>query len=159
MVRIRPIIKEEIKLVFQWSESTEEFLNQWSNFAFPLNRAQIVERIDSSDYIVFIIEYANTPVGTIQIFKIDSVTNSAKVGCYLIDSTYRGKGIGTEALTKVVTYAFKDMKLKKLTLSVFDYNKGAQECYKKCGFKKTGEFQHPNGWIGYNMEICINDVI
>lgn len=142
---------EDIKKILSWNDTTEAFLKQWSNFTYPLTEEQYLERIKSDDFFVFSINYDGTLVGTIQIFKINNESRTARVGCYLINPQMRGKGIGTSALELLTDYAFKEMGLDTLELGVFDYNIGAIKCYQNAGFIKTGEYQHPMGWIGFNM--------
>lgn len=103
--------------------------------------------------MVFSIEKDGKMVGTIQMFRFDWDNANARIGCYLIAPEERGKGIGTDALTKLVEYAFQELHLKKLDLGVFDYNSGAVKCYEKVGFTKVNEYMHPNGWLGFIMEI------
>ncbi len=153
MVNIRLANNYDIENFLEWNEEGDDFLCQWSNYHYPLTKNQIEYRIGSDQFYVFSIESDDTLVGTIQLFKFDNEEKSAKVGCFLIDPNYRNKGIGKEAICLVTKYAFEELKLCKLQLAVFDFNKSAIKCYEKCGFIKCGQYIHQKGWIGYNMEI------
>jgi RimJ/RimL family protein N-acetyltransferase len=153
MVSLRNMTVSEIQNVLKWNDNGEAFLKQWSNFSYPLTTDQLESRINSDDYMVFSIDKDGKMVGTVQMFKFDWDNAAARIGCYLIDPQERGKGTGTDALTKLVHYAFDDLGLKKLELGVFDYNTGALKCYEKVGFVKVNEYMHPMGWAGYTMEI------
>lgn len=153
MVCLKNMLVEEIQNVLKWNNDGEDFLKQWSNFSYPLTIEQLESRINSDDYMVFSIEKDGKMVGTIQMFKFDWDNATSRVGCYLIDPQERGKKIGTDALSKLIHYAFNELNLKKLELGVFDYNVGALKCYEKVGFIKVGEYKHPMGWVGYNMEL------
>jgi len=54
---------------------------------------------------------------------------------------FRGKGIGTELLTKTLAHA-KTIGLEKIELSVYTDNSAAIKLYKKCGFKEIGVVKH-----------------
>jgi len=52
-----------------------------------------------------------------------------------------GQGYGSEALQLLLTYAFNELNLYRLELTVFSYNTRAIALYEKCGFKKEGTFR------------------
>ena len=153
MVTIREARKEDVDEILSWNENTEDFLTQWSNFTYPLTKEQYLERIDSDAIIVFAIEQDGCLAGTIQIFRMNKGAKSAIIGCFLINPSLRGAGIGEEALKLTAQYAFEKLGLSKVILNVFDFNKGAIRCYEKAGFYKVSEYVHNNGWKGYQM-VC-----
>ncbi|WP_078548254.1 GNAT family N-acetyltransferase [Litchfieldia alkalitelluris] len=53
----------------------------------------------------------------------------------------RGKGYGREALNLALCYAFHELNLYRLQLTVFDYNHPAMALYEKLGFKKEGTYR------------------
>lgn len=63
-----------------------------------------------------------------------------RLGFVIVDDTKRGKGYGKEMLSLAIQYAFDFIKVKKISLGVFENNKIAIECYKSCGFQ-TVELQ------------------
>lgn len=63
-----------------------------------------------------------------------------RLGFVIVDDTKRGKGYGKEMLSLAIQYAFDFIKVKKISLGVFENNKIAIECYKSCGFR-TVELQ------------------
>src|SRR6185437_15257984 len=50
---------------------------------------------------------------------------------------FRGKGLGTQLLTKALQHA-KEIGLEKVELSVFTDNAAAIGLYRKCGFREIG---------------------
>lgn len=54
------------------------------------------------------------------------------------EADYRGKGFGTEAMRLTVAYAFRELNLYRLSLSVFSYNPRAVHLYEKLGFVHEG---------------------
>ncbi|MDW8801388.1 GNAT family protein [Clostridium sp. A1-XYC3] len=64
------------------------------------------------------------------------------------DNTYRGKGIGKEALALTMEFGFQELNLHRIGLNVLSYNKPALKLYENLGFKKEGtyrEFIHRDG--------------
>jgi RimJ/RimL family protein N-acetyltransferase len=49
-----------------------------------------------------------------------------------------GRGYGTDALRVLARYAFAELNLARLSLSVFAYNERAVRAYLKCGFSVEG---------------------
>ena len=52
-----------------------------------------------------------------------------------------GKGFGTEAARLLIDYAFQELNLFKLQLTVFDFNDRAIALYKRMKFKEEGTFR------------------
>ena len=46
---------------------------------------------------------------------------------------------GTEAINRILEYAFNDLKLDGMYLKVFETNSRAIKCYENCGFVKDGK--------------------
>ena len=49
-----------------------------------------------------------------------------------------GKGFGTEAMHLILQYAFTELNLRRVTLTVFEYNQRAIRSYEKVGFRHEG---------------------
>lgn len=49
----------------------------------------------------------------------------------------RGKGIGSELITKLIEYGFNTLKKERIILNVYSWNVGAIKCYEKVGFSKS----------------------
>lgn len=62
----------------------------------------------------------------------------AWVGIGIGEPEYRGKGYGTDAMRVVVGYAFRELGLYRVSLSVFSYNPRAIRAYEKVGFVHEG---------------------
>jgi RimJ/RimL family protein N-acetyltransferase len=62
----------------------------------------------------------------------------AFIGIGLGERDYWGKGYGSEAMRLIVRFAFNELNLERVSLSVFDYNPRAIRSYEKVGFKEEG---------------------
>jgi RimJ/RimL family protein N-acetyltransferase len=95
--------------------------------------------LDGGKAIVFSIINAadNKAIGYTSIKGISETEARAEVGIAIMEREYRGQGYGTEALRHVVDYAFNELRLTLLGLTVFPSNQRAIRAYEKVGFRKT----------------------
>ncbi len=61
--------------------------------------------------------------------------DEVRFGFVIVDSSKRGMGYGKDMLSLAVKYAFEFIKVKKISLGVFENNTTALQCYKAVGFK------------------------
>ena len=93
--------------------------------------------INSKTIIFSIISAADhKAIGFISIKGINETKASAELGIGIMEKEYRGRGYGTEALKLAANYAFNDLGLRLLGLTVFPTNQRATKAYEKVGFRK-----------------------
>ena len=92
----------------------------------------------------------NKAVGFVSIKGINEAKSFAEIGIAIMDRECRNRGYGTEALRRVVDYAFNELGLTLLGLTVFPSNERAITVYEKVGFRKK-EFLK-NSWLLPNGE-------
>lgn len=95
-------------------------------------------------------------VGHILMNKLNVLDNSINFGHVIVAPAMRGHGFGKAMITTAVEYALHILKMKKITLQVFDNNLSALYCYKAAGFQESSYY--PNCypykdelWGCYNM--------
>ena len=76
-------------------------------------------------------------VGRCGLIRVDWKNRLGEIGI-MIGTPYRGRGYGTEAMELLCRFAFREMNLHKLKVSVFAFNKAAIRCYEKNGFVQEG---------------------
>ena len=76
-------------------------------------------------------------VGRCGLIRVDWKNRVGEIGI-MIGAPYRGRGYGTEAMELLCRFAFQEMNLHKLKVSVFAFNKAAIHCYEKSGFIQEG---------------------
>lgn len=159
MLKIRPLEREDAVNIVKWNENkTSDFLLQWagSGYEYPVSEKQIIDRIDAmplSGCKIYKIVLEDEMIGTIELINIDEENKTVKIGRYLLNPEAAGKGYGTKALEKFVSFIFDNFDIKKVWLSVFDFNKSAIRCYEKAGLKVFSQEVRANGWTAINMEI------
>ncbi|AOH56775.1 GNAT family N-acetyltransferase [Peribacillus muralis] len=147
MIELQYFERSNIEQLINWIPSAE-FTLQWGGpaFQYPLTSEQLEKYLeeankeDSDTYIYKVIDQESQKViGHISLGRVDRVHKSARVGKVLVGSSeVRGKGIGSEMMKAVLTIAFEELKLHKVTLGVFDFNASAIRCYENAGFVREG---------------------
>lgn len=77
-------------------------------------------------------------IGVIRLKYIDWISRNAELGIYIGEDKYRGRGLGKEALKLLLNYAFQEINLHKISLTVLGSNINAIKLYSSCGFTKEG---------------------
>ncbi|MDH6254341.1 RimJ/RimL family protein N-acetyltransferase [Chryseobacterium sp. H1D6B] len=141
----------------------EKMLLQFAGpaYHFPLTKEQLeVDLSDENRTLFRIIEKeTQNVIGHSQIFLKE---NSFLLGRILIwDENNRGKGFGKKIVQKLLDYGFSHFDKQTGELNVYDWNKGAIECYKKVGFELdpnvTSKVNIDNEtWLSLNMKIDKN---
>jgi ribosomal-protein-alanine N-acetyltransferase len=57
---------------------------------------------------------------------------------YLVDSTYQGQGIATEAVKQLEKIGFGELKLQRITILMDTRNLASEQVARKCGYEKEG---------------------
>ncbi|MBD3270353.1 GNAT family N-acetyltransferase [Candidatus Peregrinibacteria bacterium] len=139
MVKIEEFNQQDISSLLKWLEGTNaRFLYQFAGpkYHFPLTEQQLLQTIESKEVMPFkVIDIENGKnIGHCQFMRISKENSSASIGRLLVNPDQRGKGFGTMMLKAMINYAENTLKLKKLKLRVFDFNRSAIKCYKKLDF-------------------------
>ena len=97
-------------------------------------------------------------IGFVGLSGLDWNQGDAWIGIGLGEREYWGKGYGTDAMQTLLCYAFTELNLRRVSLTVFDYNPRAIRSYEKCGFVMEGTARgvlHREGrrWDWHHMGI------
>lgn len=146
-LRLAALSKEDAPRIARWHEDVGYLRLQETNRALPKTVAQIEAELEqfegSADTIVFGIRTRENDelVGTLGFYEIEWSNQVAWLGMGIGDRAAWGKGYGTEALRLALQYAFDELNLHRLTLTVIDYNERAIALYEKAGFRREGVFR------------------
>ncbi|MEL7435033.1 MAG: GNAT family protein [Chloroflexota bacterium] len=77
-------------------------------------------------------------LGFVVLFNLKWRNQTAELAIGIGNTDYRGKGYGQEALHLILNYAFSELNLRRVSLTVIDYNTVAINAYKKVGFQQEG---------------------
>jgi RimJ/RimL family protein N-acetyltransferase len=91
------------------------------------------------------------PIGDINLFDSEEFKNLPEISIMI--GEHSGKGFGTEASRLLLDFAFKELKLSEVNLSVYKDNLPAVGLYKKLGFNTFGEIKDEDGREEHLMKI------
>jgi RimJ/RimL family protein N-acetyltransferase len=84
----------------------------------------------------------DTLIGFVVLFNIKWSNQSAEMAIGIGVPEYRGKGYGSDALRLILNYAFSELNLYRVALTVIDYNTEAVRAYERVGFVREGVKRH-----------------
>ncbi|MEA2089520.1 MAG: GNAT family protein [Thermoproteota archaeon] len=101
----------------------------------------------------------NKLIGGTGLFSIDWTSRSAMVGISIYNPEYWGKGYGQESMNLILGFAFRNLNLNRVELDTFGFNKRAQKCYLKVGFKEVGRRRKARFIDGRYHDDIIMDIL
>lgn len=143
-VQLTALSKDDASTIAGWTNDSEFLRLADSRPAFPRNEAAVVERLEeqrkAGDAFHFGIRLVDTEelIGNIGVEGIEWAHRTGWISIGIGDRTRWGKGYGYEAMQLVLGYAFRELNLHRVQLTVFDYNERAIALYEKMGFRREG---------------------
>lgn len=110
---------------------TERFLSYVGNLTIPCLRPGRTVAFS------IVANETGAPIGYLSLKGVRDNGPGAEVGIAIMDQSYRGRGLGTEALRQAADYAFQELDISVLALTVFTDNTPAIRSYEKLGFTRT----------------------
>jgi RimJ/RimL family protein N-acetyltransferase len=94
-----------------------------------------------NDFLFLIRDNNKVPIGTIKIGHIDWYHKRGDLGI-LIDQKYQGRGYGAEAVSLLIKYSFKILKLNKITGGCLKKNISMRRIFLKNKFRQEGSHKN-----------------
>lgn len=145
-VQLRRHDPENYGLYADWYGDSEVWhLTSWASM--PLGRSAVrrlfEERELSTTDDSFAIHPAGEeePVGVISLMNVSEANQSAELSVIVGAPDDRSHGYGAEAIEMIVRYAFENLGLNRVGLSVFDFNGPAVSTYERLGFEHEGRLR------------------
>lgn len=164
MIRLRPYKPCDAEAIASWIKS-EYVFRQWGAEmikTYPVTAESLNEhygKFENSNTFWAMTAFEEDKVVGHMIMRFpDANKDTIRFGFIIVDDSKRGKGYGKEMLKLALTYAEKILKVKRVTLGVFDNNDSAYNCYSSAGFKiipSKKEFYNIGDeiWSGTEMEV------
>lgn len=80
-------------------------------------------------------------IGEVDLSGVNWTSGNAWVGIGIGEREYWGRGYGTDAMRLLLHFAFSSLNLRRISLSVFEYNQRAIQSYLKAGFREEGRLR------------------
>lgn len=153
-VRLTSVQEADLKIINQWYQDTE-FMRLFDGTpARPRTQEQTKKwfetdmQADNNYYFAIRPTMNDDIIGIVDISSIMWNHGTGWLAIAIGDDTLRGQGYGTEAMELVLDFAFRELNLHRIQLTVFEYNTAAIALYEKLGFTREGahrEFLHRDG--------------
>jgi len=134
------------KTLSRWMRDSETWRLQDSYPPHPITSRQIKEgkekyldkqRLDEIPFAIHTLA-DDRLIGDIGLGGIRWNHGDAFVGIGIGERELWGKGFGSDAMWVLLRYAFMELNLHRVSLTVFEYNPRAIRSYEKCGFQVEG---------------------
>ena len=143
MLKLRPYKPCDALAITQWIKNEYAF-RQWSANRYetypitPVDMNTYYNRDKNNENVWGMTAFDDLGiVGHLTMRYPDSSKEEIRLGFVIVDNNRRGKGYGKEMLSLAIHYAFELLKVKKISLGVFENNISALKCYESCEFKKA----------------------
>jgi RimJ/RimL family protein N-acetyltransferase len=147
LIRLAAQDPEEIApLYVKWAKDPEYLGTLESDPLFPFS-AQTVKTQTENDWpaddlnnIMFAIRTLTDDkiIGFADLDYMNPIHGDTYMGIGIGEKEYWGKGYGSDAMNVLLRYAFNELDLHRVTLTVFAFNERAIRMYERTGFKIEG---------------------
>jgi RimJ/RimL family protein N-acetyltransferase len=96
---------------------------------------------------------ADVLIGTVGLFGATHHARKAGLGICIGPIDAQNHGFGTEAVQLALRFAFEELNLNRVELSVFDFNERAQHVYGKAGFVLEGRLREASYRMGAYRDV------
>tara|TARA_R110002049_G_scaffold31094_3_gene105817 strand:- start:517 stop:1017 length:501 start_codon:yes stop_codon:yes gene_type:complete len=122
-----PIVSQTTEPYEEFEEYNPDELRNWLSL--------LSEKKNRADFAILRI-HDDLFVGEVVLNEIQDGKSNIRIG---LGSRFFDQGYGTEAMRLAIQYAFSNLDINEITLSVFKNNPRGIKVYKKIGFEITGE--------------------
>lgn len=126
-----------MKQLVKWMNDPR--LTKWLGPRFPISLAEQeiwYERLthDKTKSKLFIEDKGGTAIGLISLMELDWRNRTAELGIYIGEHEYLARGFGRDAVLTLLRFAFRELGLHRIYLSVFEENRRAIRTFQRSGF-------------------------
>lgn len=146
-VRLTAVTSNDLPAITRWWDDAD-FLRLYNTApAAPRNEDQLSRRFDlsstSPDVFLFAVRLIadDTFIGLIELDGIDWSNRTTFVSIGIGEATHRGRGYGRDAMKLALNFAFNELNLHRVCLTVFSYNAAAIALYDRLGFTREGVYR------------------
>ena len=145
--RLTAVTPADMSTIARWWHDPEFLRLYNASPAMPLNEEQISRRFEVSQPNPENFLFAVRPVDSesiIGLLELDGVSWSNRttfVSIGIGDPEHRGQGYGGEAMKLALGFAFGELNLHRVCLTVFSYNTAAISLYERLGFTREGVYR------------------
>ena len=153
LVRLRALRDSDARFIAEYLAIPDvaENLASWAQLPYTEEQARdFIARHDPRS-VTWAIETAGTQtafIGMTGLADLDFRNRHCDWGIWIGPPSNWGKGYGTEACTLATRYAFDQLGMEKVYLSVYETNVRGRRAYEKAGYKVEGTLPRDHWWEG-----------
>lgn len=138
---LRQLEIDDAQALFDILDSQREQMRVWLPFVDHTHQAENI-RIAFASFATppnmqFSIRNGKEIIGLIGFKDTDTVNKKTEIG-YWLSFDHQGKGIMTQAVRKLLSYAFHDMQMNRVTIRAAVENHKSRSIPERLGFKQEG---------------------
>lgn len=143
-VTLRALEPTDAEALYQWHLDHE--FSDLDGVIYPTSRAsweEFVGKIATPSFNELILGIEIQPaelIGYISLKRTRPEERNADFGIAIRKENW-SQAYGRDATNTIPCFAFNEMNLHRVTLTVLDYNERAQRCYLACGFREEGRLR------------------
>lgn len=146
-VRLTAVTEEDLVTINEWYQDPDFLRLYDSTPAYPQSKGESEERIkeaqEDPNTFLFAIRGLGeeTLIGLLEMDGIAWSHGTTFVSIGIGEAHNRGQGYGREAMELALQFAFHELNLHRVCLTVFSYNEAALQLYEKLGFVQEGTYR------------------
>jgi RimJ/RimL family protein N-acetyltransferase len=146
-VRLTAATNADLSIITRWWADADFLRLYETPPAAPRNEDQLSRRFDlsqtSSEVFLFAIRLLNDDdiIGLLELDGINWWNRTTFVSIGIGERDNRGLGYGAEAMQLGLEFAFNELNLHRVCLTVFSYNEPAIALYERLGFTREGVYR------------------
>jgi RimJ/RimL family protein N-acetyltransferase len=164
-VYLRPSERSDLATFVRWFSDSEtlSFLGMRAPMGEALeeqwfNRMLEMHGKDAYHFVICLLT-DDRPIGTSGLFHIDQLNGSAGIGISIGEKSLWSQGLGTDAMFALLDFGFGELRLERMWLEVYDFNKRAQRSYDKSGFVLEGVERHAIFRRGRYVDVLLMSIL
>lgn len=141
-INLEALSLSDSEKILKWVNTPE--LKEMTGTVYPINELEhkswFEKKLGEKTNKIFGIREKTSSIliGIIGFSNMDFINRSTDIYIYIGESEFRGQGLGSDSLETMIMFAFEELNLHRISLTVFSYNKKAINTYERMGFKTEG---------------------
>jgi diamine N-acetyltransferase len=144
MIKLRELERGDLATLNGWRNDREVMELLGNNFLFIAGavderwyESYLASRERNVRLAITVGETAHY-VGNVNLTGIHPINRSGELSILIGDRSFWGRGIGSEATSRMLEHAFRDLNLHRVHLTVLASNERARRLYRGRGFREEG---------------------
>lgn len=158
LINLRPMNHNDLELFYLWN-TNQEYMGDYMH-AEVQYKETFIENMkktlySNSTFFMIIEDKDEKPIGVIDYFNSIQSTISIDFGILIAEKSNRGKGVGREAITMLISYLFTTRNITRVQFMTRSDNEGMKLLGEKIGFKLEGILRKYRYDYGDCRDVCL----